>query len=119
MDLLGAKRRGDKKKAPAPEAPGGAGPRTVDLRNVPVLVIDDDPASAKLLAVVLGSEGCEVQVAGSAEEALRTLTAFQPRVIIVDLILPLMSGLLFAQQLRAQPGARGTLLIAVSAFNGF
>jgi CheY-like chemotaxis protein len=89
-----------------------------DLEAVKILVVDDDPASAKLLSVVLRAEGCETRVAGSAEEALEILPSFRPRVMILDVILPLMSGLLLAQRLKADPETRDIVLIAVSAFNG-
>jgi CheY-like chemotaxis protein len=88
------------------------------LEDVPVLVLDDDAAGAKLLAVVLRSEGCVVKVAGSAEEALAILATFRPRVVVADLVLPLMSGVLLAQRLKADPTTRDIVLIAVTAFNG-
>ncbi len=88
------------------------------LTGVPVLVVDDDAASAKLLLVILRGEGCDVRVARSAEEALDALAGFRPRAMVVDIILPLMSGLLLAQRLKADPATRAIVLIAVTAFNG-
>jgi CheY-like chemotaxis protein len=88
------------------------------LEDLPVLVVDDDPASAKLLYVVLSGAGCDVKVAHTAEDALMVLQEFRPRVIVVDLVLPLMSGILFAQQLKADPETRDIVLIAVTAMNG-
>jgi CheY-like chemotaxis protein len=88
------------------------------LEGVPVLVVDDDPASAKLLAVVLRADGCQTQVAYSAEDALKTLATFRPRAIVMDVILPLMSGLLLTQLIKADPATRDIVVIAVSAFNG-
>jgi CheY-like chemotaxis protein len=114
---LVASGRGRKKKSP----PTGNSPRPatpIDLKDVKVLVVDDDAASAKLVSVVLGGEGCDVKTAGSAEDALAILQSFEPRVIVVDLVLPLMSGLLFAQRLKADPAMRNIVLIAVTAFNG-
>jgi CheY-like chemotaxis protein len=99
------------------EAPARSGARP-DLKGVPILVVDDDAPSAKLLAVVLRSEGCDVKVASSAEEAVLVLRAFSPKVIVLDLILPLMSGLLFAERLKADPATAGIVLIAVTALNG-
>lgn len=92
--------------------------RTRSLKDLPVLIVDDDQPSAKLLSVVLSGEGCRVRVAQSAEEALIMLRSFQPQVVIIDLILPLMSGLLLAQRLRSEPATQDAVLIAVTAFNG-
>lgn len=111
-------RRGGRKKERAAKPPSSSGAARSDLKDVPVLVVDDDAASAKLLSVVLGGEGCAVMAAPSAEDALVVLRTFRPRVIVVDLILPLMSGLLFAQRLKADPAMRDIVLIAVTAFNG-
>lgn len=80
--------------------------------------MDDDAASGKLVGVALGLEGCDVRIAASAEEALAMLRTFRPRVMVIDLILPLMSGLLLAQRLKADDATSDIVLIAVTAFNG-
>jgi two-component system cell cycle response regulator/two-component system cell cycle response regulator DivK len=90
--------------------------RTLD--GVRVLVVEDDPPSLRLLRAVLQGEGYDVRFATSAEEAFALLETFRPAVMIVDLILPLMSGLLFAQQLKSNPVTRDIPLLAVTAFNG-
>lgn len=88
------------------------------LLGLPVLVIDDDAASAKLMSVVLEEEGSSVRAVRSAEDALEVLPTFQPRAIILDLLLPLMSGLLLTQQLRARPEMKDVVIIAVTSVNG-
>lgn len=84
----------------------------------PVLIVDDDVPSAELLRVVLEPAGFEVRVARTAEEALEVLHSFRPRAVVIDLILPLMSGLLLAQRLKADPATQHSVLVAVTAFNG-
>jgi CheY-like chemotaxis protein len=93
-------------------------PNRLALRGIRCLVVDDDPASAKLASVVLRGEGAEARVAGSAEEALQILETYRPHVILLDLILPLMSGLLLAQTLKARKETRDIVLIVVTVFNG-
>jgi two-component system cell cycle response regulator DivK len=88
------------------------------LASVAVLIVEDDPASLKLLTVVLANEGCDVRATATAEDALVSLRTFRPRVIVVDLVLPLMGGLLFAEHLKADPTTAHIPLIAVTAFNG-
>jgi len=83
-----------------------------------VLVVDDDELSVKLVAVVLRSEGCLVETARSAEEARDLLRTLHPDVIVLDLILPLMSGVLLAEQLKSDAATKDIVLIAVTAFNG-
>ncbi|HEY3496173.1 MAG TPA: response regulator [Polyangiaceae bacterium] len=88
------------------------------LANVPVLVVDDDEGNRKLVAIVLEAEGAEIEMAGSAEEALSVLSVFRPRVLILDLVLPFMSGLALVERLKAEPLTRDIAVIAVTSFNG-
>jgi CheY-like chemotaxis protein len=88
------------------------------LAGLCVLVVEDDPASAKLVSIVLAGEGAEVHTASSAEDALEHIGRFAPRLIVLDLVLPFMSGLLLAQRLKASPATRDSVIIAVTSFNG-
>jgi two-component system, cell cycle response regulator DivK len=100
--------------------PGTSRPPSVDrpLEGLRVLLVEDDPLSLKLLEVLLASEGCKVRSSRSAEEALDALPSFRPSVAVIDLILPLASGLLLAERLKADPATSDIVLVAVSAFNG-
>lgn len=89
-----------------------------DLRDLKVLVVDDDRASAKILDAVFRSEGCDVRLASSAEDALELIAQAPAELVLIDLVLPLMSGLLLAQSLRAQAAMRDSVLVAVTAFHG-
>jgi CheY-like chemotaxis protein len=93
-------------------------PVSTPKKPVTVLVVEDDAPSTKLLDVVLRSEGCVVVTARSAEEAMEQLRSLRPDVIVVDLILPLMGGPLFAERLKSDPSTKDIPLIAVTAFNG-
>lgn len=99
-----------------PRASDSARPRR--LLNVDVLVVEDDAPSAKLLAALLAIEGATVKVVQTAEEALAAVPAFPARLMIVDLILPRMSGLLLVEQMKAAASTRDIIAIAVSAVNG-
>lgn len=86
-----------------------------EVPQEPVLVVDDDAASAKLLSVLLRSEGYRTRTAESAEEALALLQTFVPCAIVVDLVLPYMSGLLFTQRVKADARLCDVPVIAVTA----
>lgn len=105
---------------------GTAGARTNDdrlsdsdpaLLGLPVLVVDDDQASAKLLSVILESEGCAVEIAYSDEDALRAIAEKIPRVVIIDLLVPHQGGLTLARRLRAEPTTCGAFIVAVTTAN--
>jgi CheY-like chemotaxis protein len=88
------------------------------LADVPILVVEDDPSGARMLATLLTSEGADVRVVRTAEEALALLRAFPARAIVVDLILPGTSGLDLIRRLTADATTRGGVIVAVSVVNG-
>jgi|UniRef100_A0A7C3DGP4 two-component system alkaline phosphatase synthesis response regulator PhoP len=63
-----------------------------------VLLVDDDPAIREVLGVYLRQEGCEVLEATNGLEALQLLS--QADVVILDLMLPQLTGWQVAQELR-------------------
>ena len=89
-----------------------------ELAGVPILIVDDDAASAKLVSVALQAEGCLTLITSNAEDALKALGPFKPRAIVLDLILPRMSGLLFTEQVKANAATKDVVVIAISAING-
>jgi len=66
-----------------------------------VLIIDDEETLARNLAVYLGRQDYEVQVAGSAEQGLAVYAEFRPDVILLDHNLPGMTGLQALEKLRS------------------
>ncbi len=83
--------------------------------NEPILVVDDHPGNLKLLTYILESQGYEVRTAVDAEDALRILSGYKPRLILMDLQLPRMDGLELTSRLRADPGNHSVVIIAVTA----
>jgi len=68
-----------------------------------VLVVDDDPLAAELVAAILESVGHEVTLADNALAALETLAATPTIAAVVsDLHMPLMSGMELFRELRQQ-----------------
>lgn len=70
-----------------------------------ILIIDDEPAIAETLAIILSTRGYEVKVSYSAEEAIETIAGWRPDLAIVDVMLPMMNGIDFSIVLKANyPG---------------
>jgi len=88
-----------------------------DLGSIPVLIIEDEEASAKLIAATLETHGYETRIAASAEEAIAAMRPLPPRAIVLDLVLPRMSGLVLAEQLKQDPATRDIPIIATSRFS--
>ena len=78
-----------------------------------ILVIEDEPALRKSLAMFLGEKGYEVATAATAAQGMETAGRFTPRVIILDLRLPDGSGLdLLAPLGKTLPEARAIVITA-------
>jgi len=80
-----------------------------------VLVVDDNAQNLKLARVTLTIEGYETATAADAEEALKALESFKPRVILMDLQLPGMDGLELTRRLKQNPALRNIVIIALTA----
>jgi len=81
-----------------------------------ILVVDDLPASADTLKVLLELEGYVVRVANDGATALEVAREFSPDVLILDIGLPGMDGFEVARQLRTRPESRNALLIALTGY---
>lgn len=81
-----------------------------------VLVVDDNSDAAETLAMLLGLWGHDVQSAADGPTALATALAHVPDVVLLDISLPGMSGYEVAEQLRAKPELRDTVLIAMTGY---
>ena len=86
------------------------------MAGEPILIVDDNAANLKLAKVLLVKEGYEIRTAGDAEEALKILQEFKPRLILMDLQLPGMDGLTLTRQLKAEPGSQDILIVALTAY---
>src|SRR5262245_34609379 len=64
------------------------GIQRADGTPVRVLVVDDEPSLAELLASVLRYEGWTVQTAGNGADAVRTAREFRPDAVVLDIMLP-------------------------------
>jgi len=57
-----------------------------------ILVVDDEQSITDLLSMALRYEGMEVQVAHLGREALEAVTSFRPHLLVLDVMLPDLSG---------------------------
>ncbi len=69
-----------------------------------ILVVDDTPANLKLLADLLTLQGYAVSTAANGEEALARVAAEHPDLVLLDIMMPGMSGYDVCRTIRAQPG---------------
>ncbi len=80
-----------------------------------VLVVDDEPAQRAILTYNLEAEGYSTVSAGDGEEALLIVSEQNPDIILLDWMLPRLSGIEVCRQLKSRPGTRGIPVIMISA----
>lgn len=80
-----------------------------------VLVVEDEPAQREVLAYNLEAEGFRVSKAGNGEEALVLVDEEMPDIIVLDWMLPNVSGIEVCRQLKMRSETRGVPIIMLSA----
>ena len=77
-----------------------------------VLVVDDDPALAEMLGIVLRTEGFEPSFVADGDRALAAFRATKPDLVLLDLMLPGTDGIDVCRQIRAESGTPIVMLTA-------
>ncbi len=81
------------------------------MENWKVLLVDDEQEFVSTLAERLGLRGIDAAVASDGEEALRMVDDIRPQVVVLDLMMPGMSGVEVLQQIKSlYPETRVLLL---------
>ena len=80
-----------------------------------VLLVEDEPVQREVLAYNLEAEGFAVTQASNGEEALLLVAEAAPDLILLDWMMPLVSGLEVCRRLKMRPETRGIPIIMLSA----
>ena len=80
-----------------------------------VLVVEDEPAQQEILGYNLEAEGFRVARALNGEEALVLMAEEQPDIVVLDWMLPNLSGIEVCRQIKMRPETRNTPVIMLSA----
>jgi DNA-binding response OmpR family regulator len=82
----------------------------------PVLIVEDDPSTRRLLVVALAVEGgFAIAIARDGQEALERAQATRPGVVLLDIHLPRLDGHEVARRLKADRATVGAWIIGLSA----
>lgn len=81
-----------------------------------ILIIEDDPISLKLASEVLQMDGHVVMLAASADQAIESIKAVRPDIILLDIRLRGIKGLAVARQCREDENYRDIPIVAVTAY---
>lgn len=80
-----------------------------------ILVVDDEPEIHTVLGKLLSKEGYTVESAYSADEAYKAVADAHPALIILDIMMPRVSGIEVCNKLKSDPATKGILILIVSA----
>ena len=80
-----------------------------------ILVADDEPNIVAALEFMLRRAGYEVEVARTGEEVLQQMARTRPDVVLLDVMMPVLSGYDVCRRVRARPEWRGVRVVMLSA----
>jgi two-component system phosphate regulon response regulator PhoB len=91
-------------------------PDSVALSNKPlVLIVEDEAALMTMLRYNLEKQGFRVEEAGDGEEALSRINELKPDMVLLDWMLPHLSGIEVCRQIRRRPATRELPVIMITA----
>jgi two-component system cell cycle response regulator DivK len=90
--------------------------RDAELSAAPLLIVDDNEVNLELASFILLAAGFDVATALDAEQALQSIQARRPRLILMDIQLPGMDGLALTRLLKADPATRDIVVVAFTAY---
>src|SRR5262245_37883683 len=82
-----------------------------------VLIADDNPQGVELLEAYLADCSYDIQTAADGEETLRKVGQWQPDLILLDIMMPKISGFEVCKRLRASPGTRDIAVLMITALD--
>jgi len=85
--------------------------------NNKILIADDNEANCELLEAYLASVECEIQVAVDGQDALDKVAEFAPDLILLDVMMPKLSGFEVCEKLKQDPATRKIMVLMVTALN--
>ena len=80
-----------------------------------VLLVDDEPDIRRVVAAKLRGAGCTVETASDGAEACRRMAESPPHVVLLDVMMPGMSGIEVCRWIRSQPAVQHAYIIFLTA----
>ena len=82
-----------------------------------ILVADDNPQGAELIADYLDDTGWSVRVVGDGDETLKAVREWKPDVLLLDIMMPKLSGFEVCKRLRSDPVTRDLPVLMITALD--
>ena len=84
-----------------------------------VLIADDNEANVELLEAYLADSELDVEIAVAVDgqDTMEKATSFKPHLILLDVMMPKLSGFEVCQKLKSDPATSGIMILMVTALN--
>ena len=82
-----------------------------------VLIADDNLTNVELLEAYLSETDCEIAVATDGRETLDKVARFHPHLILLDIMMPKLSGFEVCKQVKQDPATKAVMILMVTALN--
>src|SRR6185295_3204867 len=82
-----------------------------------ILIADDNGPNVELLEAFLSDLDCQIAVAVDGRDTLAKVTQFQPDLILLDVMMPKLSGFEVCEKLKSDPATKGIMILMVTALN--
>jgi len=82
-----------------------------------VLIADDNQQNVELLEAYLLGKDYETQIAVDGQDTLEKVAAFRPHVLLLDVMMPKLSGFEVCKKIKGDPATRGIMILMVTALN--
>ena len=82
-----------------------------------VLIADDTPQAAELLEAYLSDSPYELRTVADGEQTLREVAAWHPDLILLDIMMPRISGFEVCKRLRADPATQDIAILMITALD--
>src|SRR4051812_35022638 len=82
-----------------------------------VLIAEDNPQGVELLEAYLAGTDYVVETAADGEETLRKVQAFQPDLVLLDIMMPKISGFEVCKRLKSSPATQDIVILMVTALD--
>jgi len=82
-----------------------------------VLIADDNEPNVELLEAYLGDTDCQIAIASDGQQTLDKVAEFQPHLILLDIMMPKLSGFEVCKKLKSDPSTRQIMILMVTALN--
>jgi len=89
----------------------------LDLAGCNLLLVDDNEQNLELLVAYLEDMGCELRTAKDGIQAIREVDARTPDLILLDVMMPRMSGFQVCAKVKKNPATKGVPVVMVTALN--